>query len=94
MKLRQHRGSLLDSLNTSVDIEPTMQALVDEIRKSSSVGLDVTRHSLSIKFLSSITKEDLIVEPYAHVKIGGEDCFLVTIRDYGVYGYTNIQPKE
>ena len=78
MKLRQHRGSLAESLATTVVIEATKPALLVVVKSFlSSYGVDVTEEMLS-------------VTPYGGVdKRTGWDTYIVTVDGYGVYGFTD-----
>jgi len=76
MKLREHRGSLIDSMKTIVVIEPTMTALVDAIQK---------------RLLNSwnVEKEKVHVTLYGFDERINWNTHIVTIDSYGVYGFTD-----
>lgn len=74
MKLRQHRGSLSKSLLTVVEIAPTREALL---------------HSINSHMPMVVTDEHVTVKPYCFDERIGWDTFIVVIKDYGVYGFTD-----
>ena len=75
MKLRQHRGLLADSMTTVIEIEPTIEALEQAIRDS-----------LSVQF----SPKDIHVTFYCNdARIQWNNCHIVTIDGYGVYGFTD-----
>jgi len=75
MKLRQHRGGLEESMATTIEIEPTMEALLAAVRASMS-PLSVADDSLSVK-------------PYGFDKRINWDTHIVEIQGFGVYGFTD-----
>jgi hypothetical protein len=77
MKLREHRGSLEDSMATVVEIPATKEALVKEIVKKLS------------KFYVNISEESVTVEPYAFDERIGWDSHVVSVKGHGVYGFTD-----
>jgi hypothetical protein len=77
MKLREHRGSLEDSMATVIDIPATKTALVKEIATKLS------------KFYVDVVPEDVAVEPYAFDARIGWDSHIVTVKGNGVYGFTD-----
>lgn len=83
MKLREHRGTLDESLSTSIDIPNTMDALV-------AVLSDQIQHPKV-----PITKDTVHVEWYAcDQRLSPPDVWIVTIKNYGVYGFTDSDVKE
>lgn len=75
MKIRQHRGSLADSMETTKEIGESMEALLFEIQ--SQLRFDLTIEMIRVK-------------PYGGVdKRTGWDTHIVTINGYGVYGFTD-----
>lgn len=77
MKLRRHRGNL-----TVVEIEPTMHALVAEIRKSFQFW----------ELERVVTPEQVHVEPYGPDPRTGWDTYIVTVDGLGVFGFTDGAP--
>lgn len=83
MKLREHRGSLEDSLGTSIEIPNTMDALIAALKESIQSPRVV------------IAKDTVHVEWYAYDhRLDTKDVWIVTIKDYGVYGFTDSDVKE
>jgi hypothetical protein len=79
MKLRQHMGVYSESMATTVEIEPTRQALLQAILDSGMTGVP-----------------DPLIEDHLGVTPGmgrdsrnGWNTHIVTIKDWGVYGYTD-----
>ena len=79
MKLRQHRGGYSESMATTVDIEPTRPALLQAILASGLIGIPepLTEDHLGVT-------QSMRVDPR-----NGWDTHIVTIKDWGVYGYTD-----
>lgn len=75
MKLRQHCGGLEKSMATTIEIEPTKEALLAAVR-ASVAPLNVADDSLSVK-------------PYGFDKRINWDTHIVEIQDFGVYGFTD-----
>jgi len=75
MKVREHRGSLIDSMNTVKNINPSIDSLF----------------SLIIKVLPflSIKKDDIGIEYYGYDSRIEWNTYIVTIDNYGVFGFTN-----
>ena len=78
MKLRQHKGGHTESMATMVEIEPTRAALLQAIRASGMIGLPepLTEDHLGVTFASIDTRNHW-------------NTHIVTIKDWGVYGYTD-----
>lgn len=78
MRLRQHKGGYAESMATMVEVEPTRPALLQAILDSGMVGLpeSLTEDHLGVTFAS--------VDPRNHW-----NTHIVTIKDWGVYGYTD-----
>ena len=53
MKLRQHRGGFEESMQTTIEIEPTKEALLQAIQNSNRIGLP-----------SNLTQDQITVEAY------------------------------
>lgn len=83
MKLREHRGSLSESLSTAVEIPPTMDALIAAIKESLQAP----------KLL--ITKDTVHVQWYAcDDRLDPPDVWIVTLKNYGVFGFTDSAIEE
>ena len=80
MKIREHRGLLDDAMNTCKEIEPTMEAVVNEVLSSLPVFLH-------------IKPEDIHVSFYGYDKRIEWNTHIVTVDGYGVYGFTDEMPK-
>ena len=80
MKIREHRGLLDDAMDTCREIEPTMEAVVNEVLPSLPVFLH-------------IKPEDIHVTPYGYDKRIEWDTHIVFVDGYGVYGFTDEMPK-
>jgi hypothetical protein len=82
MKFRQHRGSLVDSMATVVEIEPTREALASAIVASlDDAGLEATGLAELIR-----------CAPYGYDARIGWKTHIVTIRGVpGVWGFTDCQ---
>ena len=76
MKIRLHRGSLADSMDTVRDIEPTVPAVVAYLREAwGELGGD-------------IEPQDVKVEPYCYDARTGWYTHIVT-RKGGAVGFTD-----
>lgn len=75
MKIRMHRGALADSMETVQEIEATLPAVVAVIEARLGMTFDPRL---------------IEVSPYGGVdeRIGW-DTHIVTIRGYGVFGFTD-----
>jgi len=78
-KFREHRGSLLDSMDTVREFK-TKQDLVDHLQKK------LDQFGRGKYDVSKMT-----VEPYVFDHRIGWDTHLVHLAGYGVLGYTNRQ---
>lgn len=76
MKVREHRGSIQESMETCVEIHPTMDALVKVITESLS-DMWVTK------------KVKVKVEPYMYDTRTGWDTHIVTVKGWGIFGFTD-----
>jgi hypothetical protein len=79
MKLREHRGGLAESMETTIEIVANMRALREHINKELSPNLVVTEGMLH-------------VEPYGFDDRIKWHTFIVTIDGYGVFGFTDAMP--
>lgn len=82
MKLREHRGGLAESMETAVEIGDSMAELESFVReKLKPHGVDVTEGMVR-------------VEPYFGIDPrNGWHTHIVTIDGYGVFGFTDCQPR-
>lgn len=76
MRLREHRFTLDESMKTVIEIEPTLDALVDSMKEK-------------LRDLWHFEKSDVSVEYYCFDKRIMWSCWIVTIKDFGVYGFTD-----
>ena len=77
MLIREHRGGVDESMQTVKEIEPTRKAICEIINDS-------------YKGWPFIVTEDLIkVEKYAYDDRIKWDTYIVTIDNYGPFGFTN-----
>lgn len=83
MKLRRHRGSYDESMATVVEIEPTRSALLQAIVESEE-GLET----------ESLTESMISVDHYGFESKSGWDAHLVTVRGWGIYGFTDGPLEE
>ena len=79
IKIREHRGQLAESMETVIEIEPTRAALLECIRKSFA----------EFPPMSGVTDEDITIEHYAYDKRINWDAWMVSIKGYGVFGFTD-----
>lgn len=78
MKFREHRASLTESIETVVEIEPTLVAVTEAIVKS-------LRHFPAAR----VSQDRVRVEPYAFDARIGWNTHIVTLDGYGVLGFTD-----
>ncbi len=76
MKFREHRGHLVDSMKTVVEVDDR-PALVSLLQNQ--LG----------QFGFSFNDADLLVKPYAYDNRIDWDTYIVTIKGYGVAGFTD-----
>lgn len=74
LKVREHRGSLQESLNTEVEIVPTVEVLAAHI---------------SQVWDQKIHASEIAVSHYGFDKRIGWDTFLISVENQGVFGFTN-----
>ncbi|WBF77642.1 hypothetical protein A73_48 [Escherichia phage A73] len=79
MRVRQHRGTLIESLKTVKQIESTKQALVDHINKELGKPFNFSVDSISI------------VEKGVDERINWNN-HLILIDGFGVFGYCDQHP--
>ncbi len=76
MKLREHRGGLYDSLATTIEIEPTIEALENAIK-------------YSLRNLWNLKCGSVHLSYYGYDQRINWSCHIVTIDGFGVYGFTD-----
>ena len=76
MKLGEHRGMLSDSMETVIEIPATMDALKSAIDNS-------------LQFIGIVNVKRIHVKHYCFDKRINWDTHIVTIDDYGVFGFTD-----
>lgn len=80
MKIREHRGSLLDSMKTVCTIEPTLSAVCEHISKC---GLEVTKDMITVeKYGPSIDVRN------------GWNTHVILIDSLGIFGFTDSPIKR
>jgi hypothetical protein len=75
MKVREHRGSLNDSLATTFEVT-SREELVDQINS---------------RFLLHVMYSDIGFTHQGMDKRIGWDSYLITVKGYGVFGYADGQ---
>ena len=83
MKIREHRGFLVESMETVQEIEATKRALFEFIKES----------FINWPTMLSIKETDIHVEPYGYDDRINWDTYIVTIDGYGVFGFTDGDVK-
>lgn len=78
MKFREHRRLLDESMETVVELAD-YNALLDHLRKSAAHW---PTHP-------PVTAETVRIEPYGRDERIGWDTHIVTLKDYGVLGFTD-----
>lgn len=76
MRVREHRGSLADSLETAVEIEENRPALVAHVIKTCAPLLEVKARDIKVK-------------PYGPRPSLGDPDWIITIDNYGVFGFVD-----
>ncbi len=82
MKFRQHRGSLADSLGTTVELPNTQQALFDHIVEILKPWITVVANTKTVK-----------LTPAPDNRIygsGWQTNYMVSLDGYGVVGYADV----
>ena len=82
MKLRQHRGTLAESLATEVEIYNTLYALHIHVARDLK------------KFGAVVQPEQIKVSFYVHDPRIPCDTYVVEVEGHGVYGFTNKPLRE
>ena len=79
MKIREHRGSLAESLKTTEEIEPTLGALTDFIAiKLDGWSVEVNRKLIKVEKYGRGIDDRC-----------GWDTHIVTLEGFGVFGMTD-----
>jgi hypothetical protein len=81
MKIREHRGYLADSMKTVKDIGPTKADLIAHLKETLK-ECDVI-----------ITPLTVTVEYYGYDDRIGWETYIVKIKNWGVYGFTDALPQ-
>jgi selenocysteine lyase/cysteine desulfurase len=83
MRLREHRGSFADSMQTAKTIDNSRKAIVSEINNAlGCYGIVVTDSTVRVSW-------------YGHdPRDGWGDTFIVSVGGYGVFGFTDSNPTE
>lgn len=76
MKVREHRGGFEESMGSVVQIDGSMESLVQEIR--SKIGKWV-----------EVNLETVKVEKYVYDSRNGWDTYIISVLGYGVYGFSD-----
>lgn len=80
MKLREHRGSLAESIATSIEIPNTIEAVAEAIRNSiQSSDVEVTNDTVHVGWYAIDERMD------------PPEVWIVTVDGYGVYGFTDSE---
>lgn len=74
MRVREHRGSLADSLDTAVIIDPSRPALMEHVIKVCAPLLVVRPSDISVDYYGFETRLD-------------EHQYIIKIAHYGVFGF-------
>lgn len=81
MRFREHRGGLRESIATTIEIEPTIDAL-----------LIVVRNALE-PYGAHINEKQIHVSPYGFDGRIGWDTHIVTVDGYGLFGFSDAAIK-
>lgn len=76
MRVREHRGSIAESLETAVEIEENRPALVAHVIKTCAPLLEVKARDIKVK-------------PYGPRPSLGDPDWIITIDNYGVFGFVD-----
>lgn len=83
MRLREHRGSLSDSLATTQTLANTRAALVSAVSAVlSRFGVTVTDSTVRVSWYA------------ADNRCGWGQTFIVAVDGYGIFGFTDTNPTE
>jgi len=77
MKIREHRRILKDSMDTVLEIDNSLDSIVDVINKSLS------------PYNIIVTPDMVNIEKYCYDYRIDWDTHLITIKGYGVFGMTD-----
>ena len=78
MKFREHRGSLDDSMKTLVEVKDREELMAHLVRILEPWPT-----------APPVTAETVKIEPYIYDYRLGWDSYIVTLKDYGVLGFTD-----
>jgi hypothetical protein len=76
MKLREHRSTLAESMATTIEIEPAIEALENAIKDTLRDFLNLEPGSVHVSY-------------YGYDDRINWSCHIVTIDGFGVYGFTD-----
>lgn len=82
MKVREHRGSLDESMATVKEIEPTLDALTAHINEVLSGWLG-----------GGVTADTIVIHPQGFDSRIGWNTYLVAVEGYGVFGMIDQFPE-
>ena len=80
MKIREHKGSLADSLLTVKEIVPTIEAVLKHINESFREDM------------VNFKKEDIIISSHGYDHRCNWETYLVSLKNCGVFGFINERP--
>jgi hypothetical protein len=79
MKLREHRGGLAESMDTVVEISPTIEAVTRHVnRVLEAFGVTVQPQAVHVREYGAAGPDK---------RNGWKQTFIVTVDDYGVFGF-------
>ena len=85
MKIREHRGGLSESMDTVLEIDPTIDAIVGVVNDAlKPFNFEVTADIIKIEKYGNGNGIDECI---------GWDTHIVTIKGYGVFGFTDSPIK-
>lgn len=87
MRFREHRGSLADSMETMVELAPTMDALIAHLQAIATpwpTFPPINRHTVTV------TEHT----PKPDNRIGWPETRYVVLQGYGVLGMVDCRPGE
>jgi len=74
VRVRQHLGTLIESLKTTKEVSPTKNSLAVLI--NSSLGFEISSKQIEVK-------------PYGYDERTEWDTYIIVIKGYGVYGFAD-----
>lgn len=90
MKFRKHRQLLCESMETVVELEPTLDALVEHLRAWTRLCGFYTEEEI----VAGISPETLHVKAYGYDQRINWDTYIVHSDAMGVFGFTDGPLKE